>query len=73
MEGQERKLLLGKMSADLFPETIALFVIALIKKKITRAKEWAVGNAPRTIEEKGSDSPLIDSGQMRNSIDWQEV
>lgn len=30
---------------------------------------WAA-NAPRTVLEKGSDKPLIDTGLMRNSLTW---
>lgn len=30
-------------------------------------------NAPSTIEKKGSSNPLIDTGRMRNSIDFREI
>jgi hypothetical protein len=39
---------------------------------ITSAKEWAKPNAPETIKQKGSSSPLIDTGAMRNSV-WFEI
>lgn len=31
------------------------------------------GNSPRTIETKGKDSPLIDTGKMRDSIEYEVV
>lgn len=31
------------------------------------------GNSPRTIETKGKDSPLIDTGKMRASIEYEVV
>lgn len=33
----------------------------------------AGGNSPRTIETKGKDSPLIDTGKMRSSIEYEVV
>lgn len=31
------------------------------------------GNSPRTIETKGKDSPLIDTGKMRDSVEYEVV
>jgi hypothetical protein len=33
----------------------------------------AGGNSPRTIETKGKDSPLIDKGNLRSSIEYEVV
>lgn len=40
-----------------------------IKKRIT--DRIPPPNAPSTIARKGSDMPLVDTGRLRNSIDWQ--
>lgn len=42
---------------------------AALKASITNGS-WAP-NAPSTIEAKGSDRPLIDTGAMRNAVLWQ--
>ena len=47
-------------------ESLGLFMEDKIKKSLTTGA-WAP-NAPRTIKAKGSSRPLIDSGQMRNSV-----
>lgn len=40
-------------------------------RSITSAKTWATPNRPSTIAKKGSSSPLIDTGTMRNAITFQ--
>ena len=35
-----------------------------------QAGGWKMANAPRTIMQKGSDTPLTDSGNIRGSITW---
>lgn len=50
---------------------LALKVQTLIQKKITTLQ--SPPNAPMTVERKGSSSPLIDTGQLRQSISWDTV
>jgi len=57
---------------------LGALVTGMIKKKIKTAKSWAVPNAPATIAAKTragkvGDAPLIDTGQMMNSIDFREA
>jgi hypothetical protein len=58
--------LVGKYTAEEALEAVGLFVVDLIKLSIVQG-EWTP-NAPRTIEEKGSSKPLIDTAQMLNSV-----
>ena len=44
----------------------------VVQKEID-AYAAAGGNSPRTIETKGKDSPLIDTGKMRASIEYEVV
>lgn len=45
-----------------------LTLTADIKRTIVKAKGWAAPNTASTIRSKGSTSPLIDSGRMRQSV-----
>lgn len=48
---------------------VGLLGQALIRRSITAT--FSPPNSPRTIAAKGSDHPLIDSGQYRQSIDFE--
>lgn len=48
---------------------IGLYLETEIKKKVTNGN--FTPNAPSTIKQKGSSKPLIDSGQMLNSIRFE--
>lgn len=50
---------------------VGLRVTRDIQRKIRALREPP--NAPRTIAEKGSDNPLIDTGRMRQSIDHEII
>lgn len=56
----------GKTSARKVLGKVGLFMETKIKKKITDLR--TPPNAPLTIALKGSDNPLIDTGQLRQSI-----
>lgn len=47
------------------------FVTAMVKRKIQKSKEWAVPLSPKTIKRKGSSHPLVDTGEMRNKVDYR--
>jgi len=49
-------------------DRLALKVVADVKNTITELKDPP--NADATIAAKGSDNPLIDTGQLRQSITW---
>jgi hypothetical protein len=42
----------------------------LIQDTITKSKDWAEPNADYTVERKGSDQPLVDTGRMLQSVDY---
>jgi hypothetical protein len=42
-----------------------------IQQTIRDAKNWAVPNDPKTIEMKGSSSPLIDEGRMIGAVRYE--
>jgi len=67
----EERMFSGSVDVSKVDEMLATFIIGLIKKKMKRSKEWAVANAPETIEAKGSDVPLFDTGDLRNNLDWK--
>ena len=48
---------------------VGSFVASLISKKIVDIK--SPPNSPKTIEDKKSSNPLIDTGQLKNSITWE--
>tara|TARA_R110001632_G_scaffold13609_3_gene46668 strand:+ start:1050 stop:1556 length:507 start_codon:yes stop_codon:yes gene_type:complete len=57
----------GSVEANL--RTIGAIAVRDVKTTITTLSEPA--NAPYTIKKKGADNPLIESGQMRNSITFR--
>lgn len=61
----------GTMTVDHALDVIGLKAQAGFKKRLTEGP-WTP-NAPMTIAKKGSDRPLIDTGQMRDSIQYEKV
>jgi hypothetical protein len=47
---------------------IGVMQTGLVQDTITGSPGWAVPNAPSTVEKKGSDVPLIDTGKMMQSV-----
>jgi hypothetical protein len=43
---------------------------ALIQDAISKSKEWAEPDADATVDRKGSDVPLIDTGRMLQSVNY---
>lgn len=56
----------GKKSPDDAYERVGLFTVSAVQERI--ADGIPPVNADSTIERKGSDKPLIDTGQLRSSI-----
>lgn len=50
-------------------ETEAVVTVGEVKKRIITGP--FVPNAPTTIAKKGSDKPLIDTGQLLDAIDYK--
>lgn len=45
-------------------------VSRLILNKFDRAKGWATALDSKTVDEKGSNTPLVDSGKLRKNLGW---
>lgn len=58
----------NKFDAEDLLKKVGLAVVADVQKTITEGGVPYVPNAEATIESKGSSSPLIDTGQLRQSI-----
>lgn len=58
-------------SAEYVLEQTGLFQKDLIQKEITEGSYEP--NAPSTVKRKGSSKPLIDTGRMRQSVNYQIV
>lgn len=60
---------LGKLELKSSLELLGQYVVGLVKQRI--ANGIAPPNRPYTIAKKGSSKPLIDTGQLRNSITYK--
>lgn len=49
------------------------YAVALVKKKLSKSREWAVPLSPKTVARRrnGSDQPLVDKGSMRKHVDYR--
>jgi hypothetical protein len=65
------RIMRGKSTIDEGLDIMGLKVQSAIKAAITNWK--TPPNAPSTIAKKGVDNPLVDTGQMRNSIEFQKI
>lgn len=64
-----RKVLGGELSATLVLNTLGHRMVADVKNLIVKIQDPP--NAPYTIAQKGSANPLIDSGDMKNAVDYR--
>lgn len=62
------RLLDGETDAEGALQGMGNGMKALIERRIDQSPSWAVPNAPLTIALKGGDHPLIDTGEMRESV-----
>jgi len=69
MKKAARKIMKGKLSTGLVVNRIGILAKGDIQLEIINLK--APKNADSTIEKKGSDNPLVDSGEMGNSVEYQ--
>jgi len=60
----------GKQDAMKAAKRLGIFGVSLVKKSIRDSRKWAEANADSTIEQKGSSKPLVDTGEMLNSVGW---
>ena len=61
----------GKISGRAALETIGGYVVTHVQAYMVDLK--TPPNAPSTIRRKGSSNPLIDTGQLKDSITWKVV
>jgi len=68
MKEKENILLKGEYKKSF--GRIGAFVQGLVQKRIKTSRSWAVPNRPSTIAKKGSSTPLINTGRMRQAITY---
>ena len=68
LKGQLKLLAQGRTTAEGILKDIGVFQKGLIQEKI-KSGDFEP-NAPSTIAKKGSDKPLIDTGTMRQSVNF---
>lgn len=71
MESNLRKYLTTKMSFKSFSNTVGKELSTIVKRQMQDLKKPELH--PFTIERKGSDDPLIDKGNLLNSITYKVV
>ena len=62
---ETKKMVVGEQLAG----RVGAHVQGKIRDSITALKEPP--NAPETVRRKGSSNPLLDTGTLRNSVDWE--
>ena len=60
----------GTRDSDFMLNALGNRMVADIQKTIGN-RQLLVPNSPKTIQRKGSDAPLIDSGRLRQSVDYE--
>jgi hypothetical protein len=63
-------ILEGKRGAIMAAERVGLFAKNKIQERIRTSPEWATPLKQSTIDAKGSDVPLIDIGELLNSVTY---
>lgn len=71
MLASQKDTLLKGTSAERILKIVGVFQKELIQSEIEQGD--FVANAPATVQKKGSDKPLIDTGRMKNSVNFQIV
>lgn len=71
MSRQIDKLIEGKTTEEKILATMGEHIKSEIQRKIVDLR--TPPNSPETIAKKGSSNPLIDTGQLRQSIDYEVV
>lgn len=65
------RILDGRMTLVQALDVMGSKISTDIKNRVTQGEHIPPPNAPSTIERKGSDRPLVDTGRMINSITWK--
>ena len=64
-----KEILNGKTEEEALND-IGIIIKALVQDTITHSKDWAIENKQSTIKRKKSDTPLIDTGQMLQAVNY---
>lgn len=64
------RVLDGKLEAEQATGLMGARLANDIKKKVTAGEHIQPENQPSTIQQKGSDRPLVDTSRMINSVTW---
>lgn len=65
------KLVRGEASRKQVLSMVGFFAQKQVQRKITAGGSPFIPNSPATVDQKGSSSPLIDTGQLRQSITFE--
>lgn len=68
-----RAVVLGKLTPRIALGMLGAWAAGAIKQTITSGEGVPPPLAPSTIKAKGSSRPLVDTGQLKNSITWLVV
>jgi hypothetical protein len=68
-----KQVAMGKQGWRKAYNRIGAFAASKIKNTIRRSKSWAEPLQQKTIDRKGSSTPLIDSSQLLQSVSWALV
>ena len=60
----------AKTGSDAKLRALGIYVSSQVKEFINDPSNGLTPNSPRTIQRKGSSLPLVDTGEMRNSITY---
>lgn len=66
-----RLILTGRMEIPIGLGQLGAVAVGEIQRTIAQSKSWAAPNAPSTVKRKHSSTPLIDIGNLRQSITWE--
>ncbi len=64
------KVIAGKQDALRAAKRLGIYGVQLVKESIRKSPSWAEENADATKDKKGSSKPLVDTGEMLNSVTW---
>ena len=66
-----RRMLAGSLTVDAYHGVMGETIVSWIKERIAAGEGLQPPNAPSTIARKGSSRPLVDHGQLVNSISYE--
>jgi hypothetical protein len=71
--GLARRVMSGQMRPEQLLDSVGLWFQRAIRATIRNSPSWAVPNAPSTIARKGSTKPLVDTGLLHGSVNYEKT